>query len=70
MKTIDPNQVFMYHPPREDQIGRYERIRKEGKSLANVLLQFCPVSDDRDVALQKLRECIMWANASIACNED
>ena len=59
---------FTYHPPVGDQAAKYEEIRKAGKDLAFVIEVLCPVSRERSKAFSKLREAIMWANASIACN--
>jgi hypothetical protein len=61
---------FTYHAPKDNQPGRYEYIREKAKSLALVLLQNCPESRELTTAINKLRECIMWANASIACNSE
>jgi hypothetical protein len=60
---------FMYHAPKGDQAGRYEDIRTVGRELARAMLQHCPESPERTTAINKVREAIMWANASIACNE-
>jgi len=65
----DLDNIFTYHAPKEDQPQRYEALRKGGKYLAEMILQNCPNSRERAIAVTKLREAIMWANASIACNE-
>jgi hypothetical protein len=60
---------FTYHSPKEDQPERYEAIRQNAKSLAFLLVDLCPDSRERSLALTKLEECVFWANASIARNE-
>jgi hypothetical protein len=60
---------FSYHPPKPDQIPRYNQIRETAGSVALGLMQYCPPSRERSVALTKLEECVMWANAAIARNE-
>ena len=60
---------FVYHKPFGDQTERYQQIRDEGKKLALLITKYCPPSNERYLALSKLRESIMWANAAIACNE-
>jgi hypothetical protein len=60
---------FMYHAPNGDQVERYEAIRARVGSLALFISERCPDSRERSVALTKLDECVMWANASIARNE-
>ena len=73
--TIDPTPAvgderkFIYHPPKGDQADRYKLIRSYGKTLSDGINILCPESDERDEAIKKVREAIMWANASIACNE-
>ena len=65
----DVNNRFTYHPPKGDQAARYVKLRDEALSLANQILDYCPKSRERSLALTKLEECIFWANASIARNE-
>lgn len=61
------NNWFSYHPPIDDQAQRYERIRAAGKVFAETLVELCPDSADRSVAIRKVREAVYSANASIAC---
>ena len=60
---------FTYHPPKGDQTQRYEAIRDSGKALAKRLNELCPDSREKSIAITKLEESIMWANAAIARNE-
>lgn len=60
---------FMYHAPNEVQIAQYLVIREKGKELADTIMLNCPESADRTVAIRKVREAVMTANASIACAE-
>ena len=60
---------FTYHSPKNDQPHRYEDLRGTGKFLAGKILDQCPDSRERSLALTKLEEAIFWANASIARNE-
>jgi hypothetical protein len=66
---IDLDNLFSYHPPHGDQVDRYQAIRGEGFALAEIIALSCPASPERSIAIQKVREAVMWANASIACNE-
>jgi hypothetical protein len=61
--------TFTYHSPKGNQPGRYEAIRGKAKELAMLLIESCPESRERAVALTNLQQAIMWANASIAINE-
>jgi hypothetical protein len=60
---------FKYHAPKEDQPQRYERLRGEGRGMAQLIDELCPDSREKSLAMTKLEEAIMWANASIARNE-
>ena len=60
---------FTHHPPRPDQVQRYEEIRAAGKVYAQLICALTPAGAERDKAIEHLRESVMWANASIACNE-
>lgn len=60
---------FTYHPPKGDQAARYNHLRAVARSLALDIASTCPPSRERSIALTKLEEAVMWANASIARNE-
>ncbi len=60
------DRLFMYHAPTPDQLPKYEDIRARGRELARVILELCPPGEDREVALRKVREAVMTANASVA----
>ena len=61
--------IFTYHAPKDGQQDRYEFLRSAALNLAIYIQVFCPESRERSVALTKLQELVMWANASIAINE-
>ena len=67
MTTIENN--FTYHAPKEDQIARYTEIRQNAKLTAELFDKLCPDSREKSLAMTKLEEAAMWANASIARNE-
>lgn len=60
---------FTYHAPKEGQPQKYETLRGEAKVLAVSISTMCPDSREKDLALTKLEEAVMWANASIARRE-
>lgn len=65
------NQIennFMYHSPKEGQTEKYEAIREKAKELAYLIEDVCPNSREKSLAITKLEECSMWANASVARN--
>ena len=60
---------FKYHAPKEGQPQKYERIRSLAKDLAYLIDGDCPNSREKSLAMTKIEEAVMWANASIARNE-
>ena len=42
--------------------------RDEAKKLAATILELCPESRERSVALTELETAVFWANASVARN--
>lgn len=60
---------FTYHPPKGDQAERYEEIRQLGRTMANEIDAMCPESREKSLAITKLEEAVMWANAAVARNE-
>lgn len=66
---IDIGNNFTYHAPKGDQISRYAEIRQNVKLTAELIDRLCPDSREKSLAMTKLEEAVMWANASIARNE-
>jgi len=60
---------FKYHAPKDDQPQRYVAIRESGKELARLIMAYSHPSREQSLALTKVEEAIMWANAGIARNE-
>ena len=69
MTSVEIENIFSYHSPKGDQAARYETIRKHARNFATYISEECPDSREKSVAITKLQECVMWANASIAINE-
>lgn len=66
---MDPEIIknnFTYHPPKEGQTGKFQAIRGTGGHLASLINDLCPDGREKSLALTKLEESVMWANASIA----
>lgn len=59
---------FMYHSPKEGQPQKYEAVREKMKELAYLIDDLCPKSREKSLAITKIEEAMMWANASIARN--
>jgi len=65
----DYQRRFTYHPPKEDQIGRYEKIRQHAKSFAEIVIFTAPDSRELGEAIKHIEEAVFWANAAIARRE-
>ena len=65
----DLDNWFTYHAPHGDQPQRYVKIRDAAKMFAEVLVENTLPSADQTVAVRKIREAVMVANQSIACEE-
>lgn len=63
-ETVD--KIFTYQSARFEQLPKYEAIREAAKYFAKVILKNTQYGVDRQIAIMKLREAVMSANASIA----
>ena len=68
MNNIIENN-FSYHAPKKDQRAKYDQLRDTAKVMAYLIDELCPDSREKSIAMTKLEEFSMWANASIARNE-
>lgn len=58
---------FAYHAPAPEDLPRFLAIREKAKELAYAIAANTPPCADQTVALRKVREAVMVANAAIAC---
>lgn len=57
---------FTYHPPKGNQAEMYTDIRAIALTFAASINALAPESREKSLAMTKLEECVMWANAAIA----
>ena len=69
MNLEELTNLFSYHKPFGDQEVRYDIIRSQAKTLAIHIEKWCPRSREKSLAITKLQECVMMANAAIAIHE-
>ena len=69
ISQADLDNWFTYHTPHGDQPNRYVKIRQAAKAFAEVVVENTLPSADQTVAVRKIREAVMVANQSIACEE-
>lgn len=69
MAAKDIEKNFTYHAPDESRQVRYLNIRNMARDFAYVIDHVCPDSREKSLAMTKLEEAVMWANAAVARNE-
>jgi hypothetical protein len=62
-------KMFTYHPPQNDQVERYQRIRDAALAFAGEILSCAPESAERTLAIRDVQRASMMANAAIAIHE-
>jgi len=69
--TIDQTiwRLFTYHAPTPDQMQRYVALREAAQRYAREIAMHCPESAERTLAIRRVHEASMLANASIAVTE-
>lgn len=65
MKSEDIEILFTYHNPAGIDPNRFTEIREAAKVLAHKILEHGGKDADSARAIQKLRECVYYAIASI-----
>lgn len=64
------SKVYKYHEPSDAQVEVYDKIRGAARGFAEVVLKESKPSREQSLALTKIEEAMMWANAGVARNED
>lgn len=70
MNNIEIKNAFTYHNLDSERIKKCENIREMGRKLVMWISMLCPESRERDIATDKVREAVMWANAAISCHDN
>jgi hypothetical protein len=60
------DERFVHHPPSEDRATCHQSIRDAGRTAALRVMEVVPEGRERALALTKIEEFVMWANAGIA----
>lgn len=69
MSKKELENIFTFHPVKNDQPVRYQEIRNMALQLSLLISELCPESREKSLAITNLQQSVMWANASIAINE-
>jgi hypothetical protein len=63
----DLDNRFRWHQPRTQEVGElHNTIRRECRELAGTIMAVVPAGREQALAITKLEEAMMWANAGIA----
>lgn len=66
MDTNDLQKRFTYHPPKVSNVDKFSLMRANALGLAELLNELVPEGREKSLAITKLEEVVMWANAGIA----
>jgi len=64
--TANFDDVMMHHPPRADQIPKYDQLRKDAALFVKSILEHTEVCADQQAAIRHVRDALMTANAAVA----
>lgn len=71
MIGVDDLKVrFTYHAPQGTAPDRFVAIREKALEFATIIDILCPMGREKALAVTKLEEVVMWANAAIARNPE
>lgn len=65
-RYVDIEARFSRHTLSEDDVDYSNYIRDSAKNLAHYVSQIFPDGPEKDKAIDKLDEFVMWANAGLA----
>ena len=63
---LDLENRFTYHKPTDEKAAKFPIIRDMAKEFAYKIKELCPSGREQALALTKLEEVVMWANAGIS----
>lgn len=67
MDQLDLDNRFTYHPPVGVDVAAYQEIRAAGRTFADTIDRLTgPDSREKSLAVTKVEEAVMWANAARA----
>lgn len=66
MKDRNLDDCFRAHAVNEVQQSGMQFVRNECETLAIIIADNVPACEEKEVAIVKLQEVMMWANAGIA----
>ena len=64
------SNIFAHHSPSTRQVPKYVKLRSAALKFAETVEAEAPACRERDIAVEKIREAVMWANAAVACSPE
>lgn len=68
MNHAEIDNVFAFHPATPTTGPQHDRVREIVRETAHILVDIMPPSPEATLAVRKLQEAMMYANAAIACH--
>jgi hypothetical protein len=65
MKDEDLLNRFTYHPPKQERGPDFVALRDMAHKFASLINCSCPEGREKSLAVTKVEEAVMWANAAI-----
>lgn len=69
MNPVELSNRFTYHKPDSASVNSMKKIRDKAYGLCELINDLVPDSREKSLAITKLEEVSMWANAGIARNQ-
>lgn len=63
------DRIYQHHEPTEEKKVVYANLRSAAQGFASLILRTTKPSREQALALTKIEEAMMWANAGVARNE-
>ena len=71
MDADDLRNRFKYHPPRTERRRKeHEAVRDRALGFADFINEVLPEGREKSLAVTKVEEAMMWANAGLARQPD
>lgn len=71
MPQYDIEHNMTNHPPKDEHVVRlFEDLRKSFKATAAEIVELCPDSREKSLALTNLEQALMWSTAAVARNQE
>lgn len=66
---FDLEKIFLSQGISSEQEIKLKKIRVYAHQLAESITLYTPESREQSIAVTKVREALMWANAALSCNK-